>query len=109
MADTFAIDENICRQVLSVKPSAEGIEQELHKLGIHAGQIGEYVKAIRRMRNAKRRSVGFVCMAVGAFLGFLSCVLTITHALPGMFNVVFYGLTTAAVCIVVLGLYYVFE
>ncbi len=109
MTETIAIDESICQRVLSLKPSADSIEQELHKLGIHPEQIGEYVKAIKRMRDAKRRSVGFVCMAAGAFLGFLSCVLTITHALPDMFNFVFYGLTSVAVCIVVLGLYYVFE
>jgi len=109
MAETISIDEAVCQQILSSKTPAESIEQELCKRGIQATHIAEYIKTIRRMRNAKRQSTGFVCMAAGAFLGFLSCVLTITHALPDMFNFVFYGLTTIAVCVVVLGLYFVFE
>jgi len=109
MAETITIDDAVCRQVLSSKTAAESIEQELYKMGIQAEHIAEYLKAIRKIRNAKRQSTGFVCMAAGAFLGFLSCVLTITHALPDMFDFVFYGLSTIAVCIVVLGLYYIFE
>lgn len=107
--ETFAIDESICQQILSLKPAPGSVEQELYKRGIQAAYIAKYMEEIKRMRNAKRRSTGFVCMAAGAFLGFLSCVLTITHALPHMFDFIFYGLTTVAVCVVVLGLYYVFE
>ncbi|MFM6926743.1 MAG: hypothetical protein ACKOU7_14640 [Ferruginibacter sp.] len=109
MAEMITIDETICQQVLSSKPAAESIEQELSKLGIKAEHVAEYLKAIRKIRNARRQTTGFLCMAAGALLGFLSCVLTITHALPGMYDFVFYGLTSVAVCIVVLGLYYVFE
>lgn len=109
MSEIFVIDENICRQMLSLKLTPTALEEELHKKGIDPAYIGEYQKEIKRIRYAKRRTTGFVCMAAGAFLGFLSCVLTITHALPHMFDFIFYGLTIAAVCIVVLGLYYVFE
>jgi nucleotidyltransferase/DNA polymerase involved in DNA repair len=109
MVETIAIDEAVCQQVLSSGTTAESIEQELHKMGIKTEHVAEYLKAIRKLRNAKRQSTGFICIAGGAFLGFLSCVLTITHALPDMFHFVFYGLTTLAVCIVVLGLYYIFE
>lgn len=109
MQEIFMPDENICRQVLLLKPAPATVEQELRNRGITTEHIAGYVEAIKRMRNEKRRSTGFVCMAVGAFLGFLSCVLTITHVLPQMFDFIFYGLTTMAVCIVVLGLYYVFE
>lgn len=109
MQEKFTPDENICRRVLSLKPAPGAVEQELLKMGIMPGHIAFYQEAIKRIRNEKRRSTGFVCMAAGAFLGFLSCVLTITHALPQMFDFIFYGLTTIAVCVVVLGLYYVFE
>ena len=109
MSETFVIDENICRQVLSLKLKADAVAEELQKKGINPAHISEYQNKIKRIRNEKRRSTGFVCMAIGAFLGFLSCVLTISHTLPHMFDFIFYGLTTAAVCLVVLGLYYVFE
>lgn len=109
MPETFTIDENICRQVLSLKLPADTLEAELHKRGIAADQIAEYQKAIKKMRYEKRRTTGFIFMAAGAFLGFLSCVLTISHALPNMYDFIMYGLTSIAVCMVVLGLYYVFE
>ena len=109
MSETFVIDEKICREVLSLNLTADAVVEELRKKGINPAQISEYQNEIKRMRNERRRSTGFVCMAIGAFLGFLSCVLTITHAMPHMFDFIFYGLTTAAVCLVVLGLYYVFE
>ena len=109
MSETIAIDETVCQQILLSKTTAGSIEQELYKMGIKAEHVAEYLKAIRKIRNAKRQSTGFICLAAGAFLGFLSCILTITHALPGMYDFVFYGLSTIAVCIVVLGLYYIFE
>lgn len=109
MPETVTPDEDICRQVLSLKLAPDAIEQELQKRGIASEQMGDYLQAIKRMQYGKRRATGFVCMAAGAFLGFISCVLTITHALPVMYDFIMYGLTTIAVCIVVLGLYYVFE
>ncbi len=109
MPEKFAIDENICQQILSLKLTPNAIEEELRKRGIQAEDITEYQKEIIKLKNAKRRSTGFICMAAGAFLGFLSCVLTITHTMPHLFDFIFYGLTAVAVCIVVLGLYYVFE
>lgn len=109
MSETVTIDERICQELLLSKTSSESIEHELHKMGIKAEHVADYLKAIRKIRNAKRQTTGFICMAAGAFLGFISCVLTITHALPGMYDFIFYGLSSVAVCIVVLGLYYVFE
>ncbi len=106
---TFTIDENICRQVMSLKLAPGAVEEALLEMGVQPAHINGYQQEIKRMRYAKRRSTGFIFMAAGAFLGFLSCVLSITHAIPGMFDFIFYGLTSVAVCIVVLGLYYVFE
>jgi hypothetical protein len=109
MPENLIVDESICREVLALNLTPEAVPEELLKRGITAEQITGYQNEMKRIRNAKRCSTGFVCMAAGAFLGFLSCVLTISHALPHMFDFIFYGLTTVAVCIVVLGLYYVFE
>ena len=109
MQESFTVNEAICRQVLSSHLAAEAVEASLLAKGIDADNMAAYLDAIKRMRYAKRRNTGFIFMAAGAFLGFLSCVLTITHALPNMFEFIFYGLTTIAVSMVVLGLYYVFE
>ena len=109
MQEVFTVDETICQQLLSAGLAPDAVEASLRAKGIDAENIAAYVNAIKRIRCARRRSTGFACMATGAFLGFLSCVLTITHAVPEMFALIFYGLTMLAVCLVILGLYYVFE
>lgn len=67
------------------------------------------VREFKKLRNAKRQSIGFVTMAIGAFLGLLSCLLTIFNPFPELFNLVLYGLTSVAVIVALIGLYYVFE
>lgn len=109
MTDAVNIDKTICQQLLSSRLTPDAVKTALESKGIQTENISVYLEAIKKMRCAKKRSSGFLCMASGAFLGFISCVLTITHALPGMFDFVFYGLTTLAVCIVVFGMYCVFE
>jgi hypothetical protein len=109
MTDAVTIDKTICQELLSSRLTPDAVKTALEAKGIQTENISFYLQAIKKMRCEKRRTKGFLCMALGAFLGFLSCVLTITHALPHMFDFIFYGLTTMAVFIVVLGLYYVFE
>jgi hypothetical protein len=48
-------------------------------------------------------------MGFGAFLGFLSCVLTLSQAFPQFYDTILYGLTFVGVSIVVYGMYIVFE
>lgn len=110
MKEALPVNESICQQLLSSGLNAEAIQASLKEKGISGDNLVKaYLDAIKKMRYAKRRNTGFLCMAGGALLGFLSCVLTITHVMPHMFDFIFYGLTSLAVCIVVLGLYYVFE
>ncbi|MBL7700703.1 MAG: hypothetical protein JNM14_00515 [Ferruginibacter sp.] len=110
MEEVLQVDESICQQLLSSGLNTEGIQASLKEKGISDDDlVAAYMDTIKKMRYSKRRNMGFTFMAAGAFLGFLSCVLTISHVLPQMFDFIFYGLTTLAVCIVVLGLYYVFE
>ncbi|MCC6186299.1 MAG: hypothetical protein IT256_04025 [Chitinophagaceae bacterium] len=65
------------------------------------------LREYKKLRNAKRQFTGFVLMAIGAFVGFLSCMLTILHILP--LGLSLYGLTSLAIIIVFAGMYYVFE
>ena len=46
MQENFMPDENICRQVLSLKPAPGAVEQELLKMGITPGHIAGYQEAI---------------------------------------------------------------
>lgn len=56
-----------------------------------------------------RQTKGFICLAAGAFLGFISCVITLINPIPELYNLVLYGLTSIAVIIIFIGLYLVFE
>lgn len=67
------------------------------------------VREFKKLHNARRQSIGFVLMAIGAFLGLLSCLLTIFNPFPELFNLVLYGLTSLAVIVAFIGLYYIFE
>lgn len=110
MSEVLPVNENICHQMLAAKLNAEGIQAFLKEKGISGDEmVAAYQEAVKKIRYAKRRNIGFTCIVAGAFLGFLSCVLTIFHVLPHMFDFIFYGLTSVAVCMVVLGLYYIFE
>ena len=59
--------------------------------------------------NPVRKQNAFICISIGAFIGFLSCVLAITNPLPNLFNFFLYGLTMLAICIILPGFYLLFE
>jgi hypothetical protein len=58
---------------------------------------------------AKRQTTGFILLAIGAVLGFISCVLTLANPVPALYYWILYGLTSIAVIILMVGLYYVLE
>ncbi len=48
-------------------------------------------------------------MGIGAFIVFLSCVLTMLDIVPELRGIALYGLTSIGVGLAFLGAYYVFE
>ena len=62
-----------------------------------------------KLRRAKRSALGLKLMALGAFIGFLSFVLSICNVCPEYISFVLYGLTTVGVAIAFAGIYCVFE
>jgi len=97
MPAAVIIDKTICQELLSSNLTPEAVKTALESKGIQTENISYYLEAIKKMRCAKKRSNGFLCMGIGAFLGFISCVLTITHALLNIYDSVFFGLTSLAV------------
>ena len=71
--------------------------------------IAHHPEEFKRVKNAKIQFTGFICLGTGAFLGFISCVLTLTNPIPELFNIILYGLTSVAILIICAGLYFVFE
>lgn len=109
MSNSASINSNVLEEWVSKKMSVEEITQKLIIMNLSDDAVSEHVKEFRRIRYHKRRFNAFIFMAVGAIIGFISCVLTVTDVLPHMFDIFLYGLTTAAAILVFRGLYLLFE
>ncbi|MDB5280318.1 MAG: hypothetical protein JWR61_5273 [Ferruginibacter sp.] len=109
MSDTLTVDLTIIQQWIAAKLEPEIVEQKLKESGLDAASISTHLRAFRKLKNAKKLQAGFICMAAGAFLGFVSCLLTILNPFPDLYNVILFGLTSVAICIICLGMYLVFE
>lgn len=109
MSYTASIDQAAIHKWVAAKLDPKVIEEQLLAEGFDMDAVAEHLKEFRRLKNAKRQFTGFVCMGIGAFLGFISCVLTLVNAVPDLYNVILYGLTSLAITIIFIGLYFVFE
>lgn len=109
MQQQGSIKNSEVQRLINSGLSESALEEDLKARKLDAGSIVEYLKLIKKQRSKIKQSKGFVYMAIGAFIGFLSCVFTITELFPGATGFVLYGLTSIAVLLVVYGLYLVFE
>lgn len=103
------IDSTTLQQWVEAKLDVEAVEKMLKAKGLDTETIASHVKAFKRLRHAKRQFTGFICMGIGAFLGFVSCVLSIINPFPDLYNIILFGLTSLAILIICLGMYFVFE
>ena len=109
MPNAAIINEEKIKVWIAAKIKPAEIEKELQSEGYDTETIAAYKKEYKKQFYSKRRFNGFLCMATGAFLGFISCLLTLTNIFPDLFNTFLYGLTLIAVTLVFTGLYLVFE
>jgi len=103
------IDTAAIRQWVAEKLEPSAVEEKLKAQGLDAEAIAVHIKEFRRLRNSKKLSSGFIYLATGAVLGFVSTVLTVFNPVPGLINYILYGLTSIAVLIIFRGLYLIFE
>ncbi|MCG3164922.1 MAG: hypothetical protein POELPBGB_00681 [Bacteroidia bacterium] len=94
---------------LSLNYSADQVAQELNNQQMDAATIEQFVKEYKKQRHAKQQFNGFICLGVGAFLGFISCVLSILNPFPEFYYAILFGFTGLAICVIMAGLYFVFE
>ena len=87
----------------------QSVESFLLQQGMDATSVEEHWKAYCAFCSGKKQFKGFFFMALGAFLGFVSCVLSLTNPIPELYNVILFGLTSVAILIIVLGMYFLFE
>ena len=102
-------DQSVIEQWLLTKASNSSIEQQLQESGMPVELADEYRRAYQKRLVARRQVKGFKAMAIGAFLGFASCVLTLINPIPALYDVILYGLTSVAIVIIFWGMYLVFE
>lgn len=102
MSDS-AIDRQKVQQWLKNKLSPELIRGELVKSGHGEEQVEEYVKAFQRLKLEKQQALGFYFLLTGAFMGFVSCVLTLVNPVPALYYWILYGLTSLSILVIFVG------
>ena len=109
MSYTPPVDAAIIRQWLVKKLDIEKLRENLSAQGWQEDAIAAHLKEFRKARYAKRQFAGFMYLAAGAFIGFISCVLTLVNPIPELYNYILFGLTSVAMGLIFLGLYHLFE
>lgn len=95
-----ALKENWTIELLTEKLMLEGHDEV---------SVDLLLREFKKLKNSKRQNRGFFLLAIGAFLGLLSCLLTIFNPFPELFGLILYGFTSLAIIIAFVGLYYIFE
>lgn len=106
-ASTF--NATLIQQWVATGKSISELETELISKEYDDITIAEIIAAYKKQRTAKRQFNGFICLGLGAFLGFVSCLLSIFNPFPEYYYGILFGFTAFAIAIIVLGLYLVFE
>lgn len=104
-----AQQNSILLQALKNNWETEKVSEQLFAQGHDEMSVELLLREFKKLRNAKRQQIGFLLAGFGAFLGLLSCLLTIFNPFPELFNLILYGLTSVAIIIAFVGLYYIFE
>ncbi len=97
------------QQWLNFNYSAKQVEENLKEKGLESSMIDRYLEEYKKQRSSKSQFNGFICLGAGAFLGFISCLLSILNPFPEFYYAILFGFTALAICIIMAGLYIIFE
>ena len=85
------------------------VENDLVANGHDRTFAAEIVTEVAKMRDAKKRSQGLMLILAGAFICFISFLLTVTSAVSGdAYNFVLFGVTSLGVVVIFAGFTKVF-
>ena len=104
-----SLDTALIRSWVDAKLATDNVEAQLKMMDFSEEKIADYVKAYKKERYAGRRMNGFLFAGIGAVTGFISCLLSIINPVPELYNVILFGLTSVAILLICLGLYFLFE
>lgn len=97
------------QQWLAQNLKPEHVKEKLTALGIPEEDAKLYLQEYARKLIEKRQHIGFVYLAVGALIGFLSCALTMLNIVPSLNGFFLYGFSCMAILLILYGLYFIFE
>ena len=109
MPYTASVNPAIIQEWIAGKLETSAVRQQLMEKGWNEETIAAHLAAFRKAKYGKRQFAGFICLGAGAFLGFISCILTLVNPVPELYNLILYGLTSIAMVLIFFGLYYLFE
>jgi hypothetical protein len=109
MSRTIPIDAAQLSQWAAEKLDHDTVRTALQSRGMDQDSINAYLAEYRKLRNAKKQFGGFLCCGIGAFLGFLGCVLSMVNPVPELYGFFLYCLTSIAILVIFAGLYLLFE
>jgi hypothetical protein len=92
MPQTATINPAIVQQWITNNLTQQAIEADLYVKGLDVNHVSAYLAAFKKHRNTKRQFKGFFCMGIGAFLGFVSCVLALLTFFPNRITGYYMGL-----------------
>lgn len=104
-----ASNSSILAEALHHKWSSDMVAEKLVTEGHDEVSVDLLLREYKKMLIAKRQTTGFVLVTIGAMLGFTSCVLTVFNPFPEYVHFILFGLTSVAITIAFIGLYYIFE
>ncbi len=87
----------------------ESLASELRKSGNDEATIKSYLEAYKKALSQRRQFNAFLLLGIGAFIGFLGCVLSLVNPFPDYYFWILYGSTGLAACIIVAGFYVLLE
>lgn len=96
-------------QWMNQKLTDKDVEQTLIANGYESVTVTEYLKEFTRQKKAKKQMFGFILMAIGAFIGFVACVMTIINVIPDLHDFFLFGVTMVAVSLAFYGMYIAFQ
>jgi hypothetical protein len=109
MAETVNSNHTLLKDWLSQNFNEEKVRIQLGLLGYDAEAAEEHIKYFRKLKNAKRQHLAFICIGAGGLIGFISCISSLFSYSAETSYWCLFGLTSVAVVFVFAGLYYLLE
>ena len=109
MSCTPAVSAAAIQQWIAEKLDVQAVQEKLLAQGCDEAAVAAQLTAFKKAKYAKRQFKGFIFLGAGAFLGFISCTLTLVNPIPELYDWFLYGLTSVAITLMCTGLYYIFE